>query len=378
MVLDLYLELIGSLSLLLTALGTYLAFFVCPSDTWLREFAIWSDRSSIDLKSKSSKKNAIKRFIYSNGLRSGLLLILFFIIIPLLTSQHGGVRFLLSNRLYQLGTLLMVVYTLGWALYFGPKRLSKKFQEPLSFRKHFLPYICDIPTLFAPMVILAPLIVAAVVLSLSQDYQLISSDYAGLLNTVSVTQCSNLIELQKKLMEIITFGQRLSEITQKYITVGILALIYAIAEQKTYMRLTIVKESIDKIKLAAYFILIISFIFGILILPDIYSHLYNQFDLTFSEKIDEITTYENAIGVLLLFGEIEKYDVGWFYKEVLTGYGNLISFTIIGTAILLRTTIFKNISLEDIFKIFLPQRAFDVLMNFFVNIGIDLSDNENG
>lgn len=182
-------------------------------------------------------------------------------------------------------------------------------------------------------------------------------------------------------MQLIGFGDWISQSSQKYIVTSLLLLFFIIFVQSTYLRSVVSETSVDKYKFIFWVIVIAVLSFSVIYLPFQFSNLHedtqNAIQGISYGLIDNTDLSTGQLADLLALEEfLLSHDINWLILRIFTGYGNIAAaFTILGWAVIKRVFL-AEIDANFILALLLPSSLFGRLNNFFAHIGLESLKND--
>ena len=350
----------------LTSLGTYLAFDLCWSESWLKRFCFSISGDEFDPVNDCERSEAVKNFKYTNGLRTVFLCFLFFYVMTQFTNDQVNFESIFESAWYILGLPAAMIGVILWCFIIGPHNLREFSKKDLSYKEHFRPYICDLPNLVAPVVLFAPIMLSAVMLRGSFDYHLVVSTEHSINQTVEQLSLISIKEWDITLVNIMNFGYEVVNLAQKYLGIGLIAFIYAYVEEKTYLRKTIIPSSPDKIKLIAWGVLILG-LYGLLFLPSRYIWIYTSYQKQIIDTIAHKGISADMVSSLKdLLIDLDSIDIKWLTQKIIFAHGNTIVYIVTGSVFILRNLLFS--STKEAVKFVFPKFIYTGLKDILIRI----------
>lgn len=267
---------------------------------------------------------------------------------------------------FQIPLLIASSLTIIWCVFLGPWMLMKekakgaRFRDPDVWRYIRLPYLMWIPYLIGVYYLMGGLIVAVLVTCAQHDIRTLSE----LSNSVQSMHVTSIESIQLAALELNRFGRQISFYSQKYILAIILAIIFVVIEQHSYMEKTQFGVSMDIMKAGVLFMFIGILVVSLGYLPMIYRDVHFQIQIALDNMVGTLSISEEITDTLTVLREtqehIESHDLRWLFLNMITGYGNIISLTVIGGSFLLRNVFFKEVPFRKMAKLMLPT--------FFMNV----------
>lgn len=275
---------------------------------------------------------------------------------------------------FQIPLLIASSLTIIWCVFLGPWMLMKekakgaRFRDPDVWRYIRLPYLMWIPYLIGVYYLMGGLIVAVLVTCAQHDIRTLSE----LSNSVQSMHVTSIESIQLAALELNRFGRQISFYSQKYILAIILAIIFVVIEQHSYMEKTQFGVSMDIMKAGVLFMFIGILVVSLGYLPMIYRDVHFQIQIALDNMVGTLSISEEITDTLTVLREtqehIESHDLRWLFLNMITGYGNIISLTVIGGSFLLRNVFFKEVPFRKMAQLMLPtffMNAIDQVTNTF-------------
>lgn len=285
-----------------------------------------------------------------------------------------SLRSVYEDRIFQLALLAVVLLSIAWNFYLGPRafaiRHAGKFK--LFSRDYFYKYT-------RPYMVWALYPVAVWggigLLALFMIVNSITIDLGYLNKSLSLLNGGPIIDLlgiQTAALRLVHFGAWISTVSQKYFITCVLAFIYVIVEQKSSMRFTILNSSIDRLKTAVWIGLILTIGFALVYLPANFERSHLMLNRVLEASLTQpLAGAEDLSDLISLQQYLEDHDIRWLLVSIVTGYGNVVSFIIIGLAVFLWRTYLKDFPLQGLIQLALPEYLIKAVKNFSSEFWID-------
>lgn len=291
-----------------------------------------------------------------------------------------------NNLTIQIICLVGLTSGLVHYLFIGPYRLAKKSTQPMKllsqkgFREFFVPYLIKLVGFLAVIFGILGALIISVFIGIQNDL----SDLFGKISEINhllQIQFNDLSYYQIISMQLIGFGDWISQSSQKYIVTSLLLLFFIIFVQSTYLRSVVSETSVDKYKFIFWVIVIAVLSFSVIYLPFQFSNLHedtqNAIQGISYDLIDNTDLSTGQLADLLALEEfLLSHDINWLILRIFTGYGNIAAaFTILGWAVIKRVFL-AEIDANFILALLLPSSLFGRLNNFFAHIGLESLKND--
>jgi hypothetical protein len=283
---------------------------------------------------------------------------------------------LIGSPWFRIPVMVASSLTIIWCAYLGPWMLMNDFSKYKNFwdkhvrRKIRLPYLMWIPYLIGVFYLMGGIIVAVLVGCVKLEAEALS----GIENSIRSIQGTNLESILRATLELNRFGRSISFYSQKYILVSILAIIFVIIEQHSYMKKTQWLGNLDIMKSGVVVLFSTVLVVSLLYMPMIYHGVHSQLETALdSLMINLNVSSENTdpfIAMREMYKYLESYDLPWLYGNIITGYGNIITLIVIGGSFLLRNFFFKEFPFNKITKLMLPSFLMNAIEKALGTFGI--------
>lgn len=275
--------------------------------------------------------------------------------------------------------------TIVWCAYFGPKGVMEEYSENQKFfskhvwRKIRLPYLLWIPYIIGVYYLMGGIIILVLGSCASREFTALLE----LEQLIRSLNGSSLVDIQLGLFKTIQFGRLVSFFSQKYIMVSIFAIAFIFIEQHSYMETTQYLGNLNVLKwgIVIIFLGTIAMSFGYL--PTKYLSIHNKIQNMLEVFVDgsyRNGTYDTALteSVLIIQDSLEDYNLNWLYIKNITGYGNILTLSVIGGGLLVQRIFFKDIPFRKLFELLLPSDVMTFWDNLVQNLGFygDPSESE--
>lgn len=297
------------------------------------------------------------------------------------TTEVISLSKLFQTPWFQIPLLLASSATVIWCVFLGPwmlmdeKMKGARFWDPNVWRDIRRPYLMWIPYLIGVYYLMGGLIVAVLVTCAQHENR-------GLLELATSVQPMpgvGLESIQRAALELYRFGRDISLYSQKYVMVSILALIFVVIEQHSYMEKTQFLGSLNLMKSGVVLLLIGTLGVSLGYLPTIYRNVHKEIQSALDEFVEELEIPENLSATPTTLAktqeqpespedlsstlttladtqeQLESHDLRWLFISTISGYANILTLAVIGGSILIRKAFFKEIPVGQIAMIVLPD-----------------------
>jgi len=201
----------------------------------------------------------------------------------------------------------------------------------------------------------------------------IAADAVSLQSRISDINNIGLIDpehIQFATIRLTQFGGFAAAVSQKYVLTALLIFIYVIVEQRSSMRYTILDTSVDRIKFVALFFFVFTIVFALILLPNRYealhAHIQNQVEImTFDpDHLNDILSIQESL---------EEHDLRWVFLKIITGYGNILTASIVGACIVLYRLFFDKVHVKYILRLIIPNYIMERINRFGEGFSIDMN-----
>lgn len=275
---------------------------------------------------------------------------------------------------FQIPLLVASSLTIIWCVFLGPWKVMNKKAKGARFRdknvwKYIrLPYLMWIPYIIGVYYLMGGFIVAVLVITARSDISILSE----LSSSVQSIQGTGIESFQLSTLELNRFGRHISSFSQKYILVSILAFIFVVIEQHSYMEKTQFLVSLNLMKIGVFLLLIGVLAISLGYLPYIYDDVHNDIQNGLDDLMGTLSVSEEISDTLTVLREtqehIESHNLRWLFLNIITGFGNIISLAGIGGILLIRNVFFKEIPFRRMAELILPTfliKAIDKIISTF-------------
>jgi hypothetical protein len=216
---------------------------------------------------------------------------------------------------------------------------------------------------------LALFTIFTVALGIIEDVNFLKSP----IQQVSAISSPSLKEFQMMTIALIDLGREMIVISQKYIISSLLTFVYLILEQRSNMRYTVRKTSIEWLKIAAWFGLFIALGFALIYQPRTYEVSHTNVQQELLNFANGQMSNEDLSYVIEIQQHLENHNVEWIVLSTLTGYGNILTLLFVGSSFLFWRAYLKDIPLASVLALLLPGRVNTILERVANNIKLDLN-----
>ncbi|MBK9209377.1 MAG: hypothetical protein IPL71_14165 [Anaerolineales bacterium] len=304
-----------------------------------------------------------------------LLITLFGISVIPFYSVSVDILEVLSSSIYRWFMLVALVLCLSWNFYFGPyffaSRRGVKFNyfDKKFFKIYLRPYIAwaflSLCHIWRHRSVYFLLITHGV----ANDFVSVQHNVIGLQSL----PINDIPSIQFSTMRLIQFGDFTSAISQKYILTVVLVFVYVVIEQRSSMHYTILDNSVERVKYFVWALLLFAVLFSMVYLPDQYMQIHERLRhqvevMSFSDL------YPDYLGTALsLQKTLEDHDAQWLYLSIITGYGNLITASVVATVVFFWKMLFDKAPPRVIARLFVPKPLMDGFERFGQGFSIDVN-----
>lgn len=263
--------------------------------------------------------------------------------------------------------------SLIWTIVLGPNYFFrhllhkfKKYKSEISKENLRKPYLLYNIYLIAVWVGLGGLIIAFISAGVVHDWNLLSSNISNL-GSISTAQIEG---LQKASILLVDFGGWVTGASQKYIVVSVLIFAYLILEQRSGMGETIMQGSIDRLKIGVWFVFLLSLGIGLVYFPSKYQSMHEGLQGALRSFVLNTSIVSDLDMSLSVQQHLEDHGFFWLITNAIFGYGNLITLSIIGGAIVIRKVFFSKVPFTLILKLVLPSIVYKRLLQILGELGL--------
>lgn len=252
--------------------------------------------------------------------------------------------------------------TIVWCVYFGPKGVmddfskDKQFFSPYVWKNIRLPYLMWIPYIIGVYYVMGGLIILILTSCATREFTTLTE----LELLIRSLHGSSISDIQFGLYKTIQYGRLISLFSQKYIMVSIIAFAFVVIEQQSYMEKTQYLGNLNILKWGIVIIFIAAIVMGFGYLPMKYLSIHNYLVSSLDSFMDGYL--QNGMidaglteAALNIQDSLDSYDLNWLFIKNITGYGNLLTLSVIGGGILIQRLFFKEFPLRKIFEYLLPE-----------------------
>lgn len=286
----------------------------------------------------------------------------------------------LQNRYFQIIFILIIFSELVYCGYLGPRIFARrdgsdfKFFSRSVFLKYTRPYWAWV---VYPIAVWGGIgLIAFFVLFLN-----IRIDLATLRawdESIKAVDVSTISDLQYATVRLISFGSWISTAAQKYVIATLLTFIYVIFEQRSTLQTTILDSSIERMKVGAWAAVFFLILFALTVLPSRYGELHSGL----VADLNTLTVSQLTEGELSTLVEtqqhLELHNLRWLLIQTLTGFGNLLALGVAGIALLGWRTLFREVPLAVLVRLFVPEFVIRYATRIGKNLRLDFNLSAKG
>jgi hypothetical protein len=354
-------------------LGVYLSYWPpFTSEAWLAEFGVWSS-----VEEQSGDPNAARLdAAISSTTRAAVIVSISSIIVVLFAGGRGGLAAFLQSPLLQTVSGVLTLWSLAWTLYLGPRRLASARGLKHSFREHTVPHMAYLPYNLAIWCGVAPITISAILDQVSHELRQIQTIVGDLTSLVSAPSFLSVADLLRGTITVAQSGERIAVMSQKYVVAGFLILLYVVAEQQTNMKRTLEPTALDRLKYVAWVVIIMSLAFGMVFLPTRFAEVHAVLHGALGELSGQLIGTSELRNALEVQKNLESHGPKWLMLEILTGYGNLITWTLLGGLFFLRRVLFTDVPVVAVLELLLPSHLFTGIGRLAGHLGVGLESSQ--
>jgi hypothetical protein len=355
--------------LAISILGVYLSYWPpFTSEAWLAEFGIWSSVKEQTGDPNSARLDAA----ISSVTRAAVVVASSSIIVVLFEGGKGGLAAFLQSPQFRTVSGVLTIWSMAWAFYLGPRRLASAQASEHSFREHTVPHIAYLPYNLAIWCAVAPITISAILDQVSRELRQIEAVFGNLASLVSGRPELSVADLLRGTITVGQSGERIAVMSQKYVAAGFLILLYVVAEQQTNMKRTLLPSSLDRLKYVAWVVIVVSVVFGMVYLPTRFAEVHAVLHDALAEVSGQISGASELRSALEVQKYLESHGPKWLMLEILTEYGNLLTWTLLGGLVFLRRVLFRDIPVAAVLELLLPSHLFTAFERLTGHLGVEL------
>jgi hypothetical protein len=247
---------------------------------------------------------------------------------------------------------------------------NQKFFSKYVWKNIRLPYLMWIPYIIGVYYLMGGIIVLVLGCCAGREFTALSE----LEHLIRSLNGSTLVDIQVGLYKTVQFGRLVSFFSQKYIMVSIFAIAFVFIEQHSYMEKTQYLGNLNVLKygIILIFLSTIAMSFGYLPMKylSIHTTIQNLLE-TFVDHSYQTGTYDPALieSVLTIQDSLESYNLNWLFLKNITGYGNILTLSVIGGGLLVQRLFFQDIPFRKVFELLLPSDIMEFWDGFLRSLG---------